>query len=157
MLIAKWPPGYSLFLSVSMLSGIWFCSFSHQEGDKSLFPHSLSLGWPCDLLWLKEYKGCEGVPVLRSQRAFCASALPELNPVTVKRACWIMEDKRPCGSAILVTPADSQPATRLVTASAEPCSHMNRDVWHFTKELGKCKIRPQWYITKYLPGWLNQK
>lgn len=43
---------------------------------QSLFPHSLNLAWPCDMVWLIEYSGSDGASSeLRPQEAIHASTL----------------------------------------------------------------------------------
>lgn len=61
-----------------------------------LFPCSLKLGWPGDLLWLIECSGDEAGPVLKPQEALGASAHRggTLQPHGNKSvfACWRMRD-----------------------------------------------------------------
>ena len=73
------------------------------------------------------------------------------------QAAWhVMGNRRPCGSARLTTPSECQATTGLVTRQPWPMLHVNTDAWHFTKELGKCKLKPQWNISVHLSGWLKR-
>lgn len=133
----------SLFLPVSILSDIWLCNFSLQEID-SLCLHSLNQGWPCDLLWVTEYRGSKSVPVPKLGLKRPCELLLSQNPA--RSPGWVVgwrETRRGHG----VPPSSSLQRTvsqppDLGAASPEPCCHVHRDAERFTKELGESKWKP---------------